>query len=1247
MADEARAPTPEDLEWLRQNPEEHSQGFDLHFGEGAAQAALAGAPPAPVEAPAEVPTEAPAEEEQGYLEWAGEGLADMGRGAVEGVANAISETADFAPELMPAPIRGAMEGVRIAADAALGGAAAETGEAPAPTALADDALEAATGLTAEQIIPVPVTALGKVTSSLTQFIAGMAGAGKLTGLRGVAGGFANGAIADAVVFDPEGGNLSRLMADNDFAVPLLTEALATDPDDPEWMNRMRNATEGVVAGALVETTIRGFRAIALSRRAAQSGDEAAIKEAEEFTAQVADEAQDILDNGLVFQSRRPEAVAAREASGGAPPPVREPSGAPQEALEAPPVVEVPRTPLIDRTQLEAALSRAEVITPTDLDNAMSFNFDKMDGPYDAQAMIQAVTDVMQETGVSARLGLDQPETFEATIKGAKEELAGMLGLGIDDFTRRVGRLAEAGKNQASLLVAGKTALQSTGREIAAMSAKIERMIAEDAMDNVVVDNLFDLMDTHVNLQNYLKAAQTQAARLVSAGRIATGDGLDEAAVANLRRISADRRVAARGGQDRVSKLVRGIQAAKTPAQRAAVIRSYAKPRAWDVVNEVFINNILSGYKTHLVNITSNSINVAYLPFERTVGGLIDGVSRGREGFAEAAKGVYQYAALREGVFTGIRLAGRVMRTENPVLDAAVKMDANEGYGRAIRAETFGLDGTSIGGRIVDGLGVIQRIPGRLLMAEDEFFKQAMFRSRLKASLTVDAQRMTPQELSMAGYTGPGEFVEGEMNRAIITVQDLEDQWQLLVSQGKVVDGPVAKKEFFGQNMGAVNELSAPARDALRAAREATFTTPVSGRDGDAFMGFTESYMKMANRHPWLRSITPFIQTPANILSKAWDRLPGPNLIRERYRARLTSPDPAIRAEAKGEMATGVALSTGLYMLALEGRITGGGPQDPRQREIWMNDKSWQPYSINYGTLEDPQWVAINRFDPWATAMGIAGDLSEIVQASENDPSMGAQSFFALLGTAAATNVTNKTYMSGIADMFEMLSGGQGGAAAMQSWAKNYGSAFVPFSSAGRQINQADTPFLQEARAFGDRLKQNVPGLASDLPVRYNWVTGEAMERPEHLLGFIQVARKGGDTVQKELRRLNYGFTGPDRRIGMLQLSSKQYQDWARLMGSVTLGGRTLHQTLDQVMKAPQYDLARERVPDGVVAPEESHRVRAIAGVISAFKEASRADLMMANPELADAWEASMLYQGKARSGTAKPGDRDSLLLDFR
>ncbi|KIC39397.1 hypothetical protein [Leisingera sp. ANG-M7] len=140
----------------------------------------------------------------------------------------------------------------------------------------------------------PVSSYGRFTSSTAQFLAGMAGASKVTGLKGVMGAFVNGGIADGLVFDPEDPNISSFMQDNEYAIPFLTEALATDPDDSEWMNRMRNVAEGVVAGGLVDTTLKGFQALAKAAKGRQVGGEAGeqmIREAEDLADEAAEEAR--------------------------------------------------------------------------------------------------------------------------------------------------------------------------------------------------------------------------------------------------------------------------------------------------------------------------------------------------------------------------------------------------------------------------------------------------------------------------------------------------------------------------------------------------------------------------------------------------------------------------------------------------------------------------------------------------------------------------------------------------------------------------------------------------------------------------------------------------------------------------------------------------------------------------------------------------------------------------------------------
>lgn len=111
------------------------------------------------------------------------------------------------------------------------------------------------------VIPEPQTATGQFVSGISQFAAGYVGAGQLTRLAGLRGAFVNSAIADAVVFDPNDANVMRMLGDWDIDTGTLGEVLATDPNDPEYINRLRNVAEGALAGAVVEALGWGVRAV--------------------------------------------------------------------------------------------------------------------------------------------------------------------------------------------------------------------------------------------------------------------------------------------------------------------------------------------------------------------------------------------------------------------------------------------------------------------------------------------------------------------------------------------------------------------------------------------------------------------------------------------------------------------------------------------------------------------------------------------------------------------------------------------------------------------------------------------------------------------------------------------------------------------------------------------------------------------------------------------------------------------------
>ena len=68
-----------------------------------------------------------------------------------------------------------------------------------------------------------------------------------------------GAAVDFSMFDPYDRNISAMMEENEWIIPYVTEALATDTDSSEWENRLRNSAEGGLLGTALEGVVASIR----------------------------------------------------------------------------------------------------------------------------------------------------------------------------------------------------------------------------------------------------------------------------------------------------------------------------------------------------------------------------------------------------------------------------------------------------------------------------------------------------------------------------------------------------------------------------------------------------------------------------------------------------------------------------------------------------------------------------------------------------------------------------------------------------------------------------------------------------------------------------------------------------------------------------------------------------------------------------------------------------------------------------
>ena len=1257
------------VDWIKTYPSRVAE-FDQKFGEGAAAkyAGITALEP-------EVTPQANTEEEDG------DGfLVDMGKGVVEGIVGAAREfgqtiqgMANSGPSTLD-PYDPAHYGL----DRKL---TSNTGRDLTSMEVRDAAKEERRQQVASALESMTVfdkqrdTVAGSITQGMAQFLTGYFTGG---GPRTFLGALAKGAIVDAAAFDPYEKNLSATLQDIEWAEPYVLDALATDPNDPEWENRLRNSLEGGVLGIGLEATLRLIKFVAVGRKAKLE-----ITELGEMSQGTASQLDDLAEQikALEIEAKGPssklvakpdgtfeqpdgtvyrpngdtleqidvkpldlpeagpvsrldnttdvDAIPARPEASPARPEIQSQAERLADQVE-PEVVNVsPKVPVIDKAILRQRLSTLDDISEADVGTGSWFNVTRMTGPVEAQQVIKGFQDVLDDAGVSKKLGIDKPETHDTVTKGAIKYLADVTETDSNQLIRDLNLTETVTRQMTKKLVAGKMALQSTAREINTLSAKVDEAFKQGRADEVMERKLFDLMQLQLEIMANVKGIQTASARATSAGRIFTADILDDGALDAM---------SAFGGSDKIRALAKKLRSVKDPAGTTKMVKK-AMERKWiGVLNEYWINQILSGYKTHALNMSSNAINLFLLPAERAVGGIGQGLRTGD--YTQAQQALKQYRYLASSMLEAVQMAGKVAYREETVLDNAFKVDLPSTGMKQISGRNFGLDGTRRG-TALDIMGKAVRLPSRMLMAEDEFFKQTAFRARLKAILDVKASKMTPKELKELGYASKSDFMNGEFEKAFNSKISLEEKWQEMTLMGKVEDNAEVKAKFIEDQLGGYNAGNADALNALREARAATFTTPLERG------GTSHSIQMLANRHPFLRQILPFIQTPMNVMGAAWDRTPVLNLLHKQYRQALNSSDEAIRAEAIGKMATGTVIVSAVGMLAYEGKITGGGPADRRLATNWKASKDWQPYSVNFGSDEKPNWISIARLDPHGFLFGIIGDLVEIRQMSKNSPEFDTTPLLAATIAAVGNNIISKTYLQGISDVVGLFDS-KDQPWRVEQFLNQKIASFVPYSSMQSQLGAAFDENLRDVRGLTDTLRSKWMLSRDKLAVRHDWLTGEAQEGPEHYLGYIQAKRLNDEDtdaarVSAEIRKLGYGFMGPDRRIGSITLTTQQFQDWNREMGSVRIGGKTLVQALNREMDKSRY----QNGPDyGVVTPQESHRVAAFSKIIQRYKKKAKRALMQGNPELKEAVRDYDRFKKKSQRGR-DAGERPVLDMNLQ
>lgn len=389
-------------------------------------------------------------------------------------------------------------------------------------------------------------------------------------------------------------------------------------------------------------------------------------------------------------------------------------------------------------------------------------------------MQQALLGVMQLPETHARIAgerVDETVSWEQTGQEAEALLGSEFGKLFNDLANRTPRSAA----NAARLEAFARIVNTGGRAVVEAAQQYNRTGSAEDLKRLVASKeqlglvMAPFMGYRTEAGRALQVLQKMQADFRDATAIfdALGNGTEQAMRDFAQRI------------------------AKAPTVEAALslTRAAYRPSLWDQFYEYWINGLLSGPWTHLVNLSSNALFNALEAGTELVAGLVSPNVSARGALARVSGQV-------AGLQLGLANAGKAFTTEEPQLNPTTQVESEKR--RAIPGK----------------MGRLVRLPGRALMAEDEFAKAIAF--------------------------------SGEMHR--------------LAMERALAANPRNPQAVFAQELAALANDRAAQAQARKAADRLTFQTPLGA------LGNMGTYW--LNRSKVGRVLVPFVRTPTNILKRA-------------------------------------------------------------------------------------------------------------------------------------------------------------------------------------------------------------------------------------------------------------------------------------------------------------------------------------------------------------------------------------------
>ena len=1014
-----------------------------------------------------------------------------------------------------------------------------------------DAFDEGMEYEAAKLAPENRTAAGGIARGFIQFMLPYLGTVKAANAVNAARGvpqasqlvksYFGGAVADMAAFDPDDGNLSNLIQTLepfgiDIANP-VNEFLATSPDDTDAENQLRNALEGFLLGGLVDGAMTVFKGMR-TRNAMKELDNARKNvdqgKATEFLDDVDEAADDV-------------AKQADEA---------EPRAETSEADEAVELV-VEKKPLRDtirdsvkitpeqKEAIELALEedRVEDIAKLVDFNIETIDWDSIEDPEQIKAIYETFSEVVAEQIDLSKGGVQSLEK--------SQRMARLVGVSAEQ-THKLFRDVRGNMGLTARMIAGERTLLASAQRLRTLAKKAKSEAGTNA-DRLAVHRQIEL---HAGLMAEVKGAKTEIARAMRAMQTMTA-----ASELSFKEFDDIRRhLGAHGDHDAVLDAI--LQSRNLDELNVMVTKTFGR-RITDVVSEAVINGLLSNPATHALNLTSNVVNSVLTTGDRYIAaGLARDKNLLRAANADfmakmsmlldvqqlasvSPRGVLEDGLLKTlgDVSPAFNNAGKAFKQGLPITDVKQRIEFDTR--QAIGMSTEGTTGINRAFRQgINGLGATIRLPGRFLMAGDEFFKTIHQRGELAA----EAYLIAAKETDLRGLKG--------------------DRWAAAHRK--------RMRELIAE---PTPELQSRA---IERARYATFQEGAQGPLGRGMEAFI-------NSNPLVKLIlAPFYRTPMNLLRQAFlDRTALAFTVSNIRHTLAQGGEEAAIAMAR--MTTGTAAIGGGVML-----VMAGGPDKDFEvvgkRGSGTTEKldGVQDYMIRLGDT----WYTFSRLDPIGSWLGLSADLVGAMR--YHTIHGGDDELLESLVSAAVystwNNAMNKTWTKSVQDIQNSINtlatakNPEARKRAIERLAGQQMVKLVPYSSALRAttVSQVD-PVIRDSWEAFDQITKILPWASQDLPPGRDMLGRELVrdKAEQYWWNPFRISIESQDVLDQELSRLGpiYPYTEPDKELDGIPLTPAQHSELIRTIGQEPLfGNKNLEQLMRQFVESDGY----KRAPSDVM-----------------------------------------------------------------